>query len=240
MTKLTVEQERFLNRHSISISAVLDASGMARSTYSVVAKRLGKDYVIGVTPCGRAGHTMRTRKGACLQCNTAHIAFGRRFSSNGFVYIVGSLKNEVIKVGLTNDPSNRADTLNRDEYGGGYDWKLLYYAKVPSAGRVEFDAQKHLRDYAAPLTYISHGVETHCLETFRCNYLRAISAIRDVSGDIYEEEETGSKKYEFKELVGDGFTRKGNKSIRSLSSYERDMAALDKEIGLTPIPQIDP
>ena len=115
MSKLTKEQSAFLAKHNTPISSVFDASGMGKSDYRAAMKELGKTVAIGVTPCKKGNHTMRTRSGHCIQCNPASIAFQKRHLMDGFVYVAGAS-----------------------------DWECLFWVKTKNAGKVEFDAHERV------------------------------------------------------------------------------------------------
>ena len=50
--------------------------------------------------------------------------------SAGMVYIAGSLKGSIIKIGYTKDVQIREESLNRTEYAGYYDWIVLLLLEV--------------------------------------------------------------------------------------------------------------
>ena len=226
MAQLTADQERFLVRHNIPLSAVFDATGiwLPRARSKAIMRSLGKWIAFGTSPCGKAGHTLRTRGGACIQCKTATIAFQRRYLEAGYVYVAGSLRRQIVKVGQTSDPHNRCYHLNIDEnYAGTSDWKLLYFVAVPSSGKIEFEAHKLLDHYAAPLTYEFRGVEIDTRESFYCGLGTAVKAIESVLGPIYDQWKTTSKRYEFPEKTGHSFYRSGySGSGSSRKSYRGD------------------
>ena len=113
MAKLTSEQLAFLNCHGVSISEVYDATGMRRKHYYSDMKLLEMRVAIGVTPCTNKGHTMRNRNGRCVQCNPASFAFERRYEQEAFVYIAGSIRKKIIKVGAIRDSCHsREEILN--------------------------------------------------------------------------------------------------------------------------------
>jgi hypothetical protein len=144
MVALKEDQSWFLASQGISESAVFDASGMSKRRYRLAMEREEKLFAIGVTPCARGGHTLRSRSGHCIQCNTANIAFIKRFYEEAFVYIADSRSEEVIKIGCSATPWNRESIINQLGYGRIYDWRLLYYAKFADAGKVEFGAHGQL------------------------------------------------------------------------------------------------
>tara|TARA_Y100001949_G_scaffold145713_1_gene129040 strand:- start:42387 stop:43268 length:882 start_codon:yes stop_codon:yes gene_type:complete len=209
LSKLTKEQSAFLAKHNTPISSVFDASGMGKSDYRAAMKELGKTVAIGVTPCKKGNHTMRTRSGHCIQCNPASIAFQKRHSTDGFVYVACSLRLSVIKVGLANDVKERMKSLNKLNYAGASDWECVYWVKTINAGKVEFDAHGSLVNYAAPKVYQRDGRDVHCLETFSCAASLGIQAIRENLHDAFDEWEDKRlvASYDFVSKTGDKFNR---------------------------------
>jgi len=101
MAQLTKEQLDFLKSQGVPLSKVFDATGMGPSKYSTVMKDLGMVVAYGVTPCGKAGHRLKTRSGHCVQCKTANLAFQARFDDPGEVYVARSAKQNILKVGTS-------------------------------------------------------------------------------------------------------------------------------------------
>jgi hypothetical protein len=143
---------------------VFDATGLSKSRYEPIMKELEKSFAYGVTPCRAAGHTLRSRAGHCIQCNTACIAFQKRHQKDGYIYIAGSVSSRMIKIGVTGDIQNRRASLNQKLYGGANDWEILLSAHIGNAGRIESDAHKALSVFSTEGTYISEGRVTECYE----------------------------------------------------------------------------
>ena len=72
---ITKEQLKFLETQKISLDKIFDATGLSKTEYHKSMKEMDKIIAIGVTPCAKFSHSMRTRNGHCVQCNTATIAF---------------------------------------------------------------------------------------------------------------------------------------------------------------------
>jgi hypothetical protein len=53
------------------------------------------------------------------------------------IYIAGSRELGCIKIGVTQDLSDRHAQLNFQSYGGAADWELLFHVEVDEAGRLE-------------------------------------------------------------------------------------------------------
>ena len=71
LTELTEEQLAYLQKHKVPLGSVFDATGLGRRNYSAKMKALGKAVAYGVTPCKKAGHTLRSRSGGCIQFSPA-------------------------------------------------------------------------------------------------------------------------------------------------------------------------
>src|SRR5260370_31670747 len=183
MVKLTDDQARLLRSHQIPERAIFDASGMSRRRYQREMEIEEKLFAIGVTPCKRGKHTIRTRNGHCIQCNTANIAFIKRHYQNAYVYIAGSRRERGIKIGCSEAPWKREALINQRGYGGISDWRLLFYAKFPNAGKIEFYAHNRLSEFASYRTYFRENVQVECREIFSCGYSKARGTLTAVSAN---------------------------------------------------------
>ncbi len=179
MTRPNDEQIEFFLRHQIPLSQVFDATGYSRSEYEAIMSELGMIVAIGVSPCARAGHTIRTRAGHCVQCGTHNLAFLRRFDDAGYVYVASSESLRLVKVGTTSDADARLSTLNYFGYGGTYDWAMQFVRHCPRAGRIEFLAQQELWRYVVWRDYEKQGESVRCQELFSCTARVAISAVKN-------------------------------------------------------------
>ncbi|MCX2680145.1 GIY-YIG nuclease family protein [Galbibacter sp. EGI 63066] len=207
MHGLTKEQINFLNEHRVHLKFVFNAKGMSKSKYRPIMKELNKYIAYNVTPCKKSGHTLRTRSGHCCQCNTAHMAFQKRNDSVGVTYIAGSLTGNVIKIGFTKAVEIRSESLNRTNYAGFNDWKVLFALKSKNAGRIETRANSLLNNYAFSLDYEHDGHWQDSHETFHCSYSKAKKFVKQVcSENNYDFEsirESLTEKYEFRILKKD-------------------------------------
>ncbi len=144
-------------------------------------KELEKDIALGTSPCKKAGHTLKTRAGHCIQCDPARIAFQRRHSQSGWIYVAGSLSKRLIKIGMTSDVQKRESTLRSQQYGGSSDWKVIYSAKLEkNSGQAEFEIHSILQNYFFPAAFIKSGKQISCYEIFNCNYETAKKAVDEV------------------------------------------------------------
>lgn len=177
MARLTTDQLAFLTRHKIPMGKVFDATGMSKGEYQEAMRREEKLFAFGVTPCGQGGHTLRSRSGNCIQCETANITFMIRSVKAATVYVGASRSKQLIKVGSSTDVDRRFGALNFDAYGGANDWICVAHARCEKAGAAEFIAHHKLRAFLAPATYVSAGRVHETYELFTCGYQSARTAL---------------------------------------------------------------
>jgi hypothetical protein len=209
MSILSTEQKEFLDKHNVSLGSVFDATGLGLKDYRQIMKDLGKGVAIGVTPCKKSGHAMRSRSGNCIQCNTANLSFQKRHSMEAFVYVAGSRTLSVIKVGLAASTKERMVSLNQLNYAGTDDWTCLFWVKTDHAGKVENDSHKDLERFASPLSYERDGRDVNCLETFTCPARIAIATVKAQASNSHDYWECDSvvSEYEFEPQEGGQFKR---------------------------------
>jgi len=181
MAQVTPKQLVFLKSQNVPLTRVFDASGMPRSSYQKVMKDLGMLVAIGVTPCKKAGHTIRTRKGHCAQCGTHNIAFTRRFEENNTLYVASSASHNVVKVGVTNNIRQRETSLNSTGYGGIRDWNIEFHFACKQAGRMEHRIHAALSFCRIARSYRKEGTLVDCQELFSCSVAQAIETCRTVT-----------------------------------------------------------
>lgn len=182
MATLSDEQKRFLRAQNIPFSAMFDASGMKNAEYQIAMKSEGKSFAYGVTPCAKGGHTLRTRKGHCIQCDHSKIAFMLRHDARAFIYIAASVSGRLIKIGSSIDVADRTEKLNRYRYGGQQDWQILATANSASAGRAESAAHAKLASFSVRGDYVRMGKTQQCYELFRCSFQDARDALAEALG----------------------------------------------------------
>lgn len=187
-TFVSPDQMRFLQAQSIPLSRVFDASGMPRTTYQLLMRELEMFIAVGVSPCRKAGHTIRTSAGHCAECNTAALAFLRRHYESGVVYVAVSVRIGLVKIGTTLSTQARIKTLNGFGYGGATDWKIHFQQSCDRAGRVEFLAQNTLAKYRTYRTYVKTGNTVNCQELFSCNALVATTAVKSALNQVDDQD----------------------------------------------------
>jgi hypothetical protein len=170
--KLTKEQKSFLNKHSISVDMVMDASEMRASSWKAFIK--GSQYIvaINVAKCAKSGHQMRSHGGHCVMCNPATLAFQKRHSSDGEIYIMYSYQKKLIKVGVAASSEERESSVNEAGYGNIKDWKLKYFWQIENSGALEKKVQKMLKKYRVLIGH-NTGNSNFASEIFSCPIKKA-------------------------------------------------------------------
>ncbi|MBX9635060.1 MAG: GIY-YIG nuclease family protein [Magnetospirillum sp.] len=216
MASLSKAQMDFLASQGVSVGQLYDATGQTKDQYQSAMKRLGKSFAYGVTPCRKGGHTLRSRAGHCIQCDTSVIAYQLRNDADGIVYIAGSLERQLIKVGVCGDVNNRMYSMNWFGYGGATDWELLSYIETQKAGKAESEVHRRLAGYSKPVSYYKQGSRVDCLELFACSYKIAAAAVQAVvpAGRLIRSqsvtEEQLAAVYAFADRASSGAVRRGN------------------------------
>jgi hypothetical protein len=171
--KLNKAQLQFLHEQGIPVDLVFDATGLSTKQYTPLMKEQGKLFACGVTPCKKSRHTLRTRSGHCIQCDTKSIAYTLRHYKRAYVYIAGSLTKSLIKVGVSTEHEKRADHLNRMSYGGARDWRILATILTENAGMVEFHVHDRLSDKLREIPYQKDDRQQVGNECFASDYIEA-------------------------------------------------------------------
>jgi hypothetical protein len=164
---ITNEEFAFLAEHKIHWENLFDARDRTATGWDKEAKNLGIDFGLS-KPCYK-GHRLRDRKGHCIQCQTSHIAFIRRASATGFVYIAVSRKSKLYKIGSTIDYKQRKKALQREAYAGSDDWVMICVCRVKNSGKVEFEIHKKLVEFKVGATYKNAGKEISATEVIKTN-----------------------------------------------------------------------
>ena len=178
ITKITKAQKAFLERMDVPLGRLFDATGMRPGDYKREMSALGMVVAIGVTPCSKAGHTMRTSAGHCAECRPANLAFHRRYDAPGEVYVARSHRGQITKVGSAQDAMERLRNLNSYKYGGADDWEIEFFETAQTAGRIEFAAHRILSKFMVEGSYFKEGRSIECREIFSCSVSVAVKAVR--------------------------------------------------------------
>lgn len=184
MAQLTKEQLDFLKSQRVPLSLVFDATGIGPGRYGPIMKELGMVVAYGVSPCNKAGHSLKIRSGHCVQCKTANLAFQARFDDPGEVYVATSAKQKLVKVGTTIDRYTRIERINAYGYGGASDWAIRHHMQYPQAGRVEYGAHVVLDRFRVVRMYNKDGAIVECQELFECDLPTAIAAVEQAAATV--------------------------------------------------------
>jgi len=169
MKELTAEERLFLHKHKIPVSSVMDARKMMSHSYGITLHIVGKQIAVVGYRCKR-GHRLRTASGNCPQCNTANLAFQRRQSTRGYVYIAGSRAAEFVKVGSTTDITKRENELRDQAYASRTDWLMLLHVRCDRSGHIETELHKLLEKHRVAAQHFKEGQMRDCREVFDCSF----------------------------------------------------------------------
>lgn len=198
--KFNPDELDFLKRLGIRHEEVHDGRNQSQAHRRIEAERLGKILVLG-PPCQAAQHRLRTRAGHCVQCDPKKLAYQRRHTSPGFVYIAGSKSGKVLKIGTANDIDQRHRQLCAERYGELGDWVVLFHMKVDEGGRIEQAALSQLKKFITVRNYTKDGTVQKAAEILRCGFASTLMAVSDAIGDNERSELWMSpvwKEYDFK------------------------------------------
>lgn len=163
--QFTQDEIDFLESQGLDTWMFFDARNLPKAIWEQKAKDIGANFVMG-SNCREAGHRLRTRRGHCIQCNTARIAYQLRHSEAAFVYIAGSKSLGVLKVGVTKDTRDRLKQMNEQSYGGSADWEYLFHVHVSAGGKLEACIKTSLSHRSASGSYRKDGRDQKASEMF--------------------------------------------------------------------------
>jgi len=187
LANLSKNQIEFLARNNITFGEVFDATGLRKNEYRKVMKILDKNFAFGVAPCRKYGHTLRTRAGHCIQCDTSKIAYQRRWMDELFIYVAESKTINMIKIGVCSEINGRERNLRGQNYGGTSDWKIIHAKLTKNGGKVEARVHILLKEYFEPTYHIKNQKRIECMETFSCSAQIGINAISEILKNPIEE-----------------------------------------------------
>lgn len=166
---LTSEEINFLLTHNISISQVFDACGHSKKEYSEIMKENDLLIACNTTACSAFSHKLRSRHGHCVQCNTQALAFIRRYSEKGELYLLYSELINKCKIGTCKDIDERLRTLNSQRYGNANDWRLIEFMEMDNSARIEYNISKMASPYKFETEYNRTGKVIKCQEIYSCS-----------------------------------------------------------------------
>lgn len=173
---LTKDEIEFLRTQGLTAADVYDGRSQTSAGWKAGVRAAGKTVVLG-TPCTTKGHRLRTRSGHCAQCDTAKLGYQKRHNSVGYIYIAGSRKAKLLKIGTCVDIDQRLRNLNNQGYGGISDWAMLFTARVEAGGKTESDILARLSKYKITRMYIKDGKQQEAAEMLTMGFTAAHAVV---------------------------------------------------------------
>ena len=173
---LTKDELETLKRLGFSREDVIDGTIHRTGYWQSILNKGPQKVAIRANPCAKQ-HRLFNRHNKCIVCDTVSIGFSRRHHEGGYVYILGSLKGRIVKIGMTNALTERHRVLFAQGYGGFDDWEELFHVQYENVGKVESDAHSILAGCRVPGTYWKDGKTQDARELFACSFTRARDAI---------------------------------------------------------------
>jgi len=177
--KLNKEQKDFLKKHGISIDEVFDGKNYSTAGYKELLKNTSYKVVVGVTPCQKKAHVMRTKSGHCVMCKPETLSHQARHSATSEIYVMLSSSTGLIKVGVADNAVNRQNSLNGQAYGGIKDWKIKYSSRITNSGFAEKLVHKKLKIFHNPIEH-DVGNSDAANEIFNCTLRTALNAVKSI------------------------------------------------------------
>ena len=189
----TAEEKAFIKAQGLDASDFIDVRGMGGpKNYHDTVKAKGYMYVIS-NYCTQ-GHRLKTRSGRCIICDTRNIAFQKRDSIGGTIYI--AVSGKYCKVGIIDNKRNSQDVLSHREfqvnseggYGGREGWRMIKSWNVErNLGKVEREAHRLLAKYKVDGKSYSYSYERrNAQELFECSIQEALDAVKQAMKIISE------------------------------------------------------
>ena len=182
--ELTKSQVAFLNKYKISEELLIDAGGSEMT--EELSQRMSdeeKAFAYNTLECpSNKNHQFKTRDGICPQCQTSSVQTALKEYEDGYVYIIGSVKAGLVKIGSASEIVKRVKSLNgtASKFANCDDWEMLYYAKTTRIGKTVRMIQEKLSNYLETRQYSKGEKAQKGVEMFRCSYGKAKQAFLDV------------------------------------------------------------
>lgn len=175
-SELTPVELVFLRSQGLTSDDVFDARWMSQARWFKEIKEAGKTIALG-SPCRKARHRLRSRKGHCVQCDTKVLAFAGRFELKQYLYIAGSINARLIKIGVCKDIRQRIGQICAERHGDARDWEVIYAVEIERAGEIEDHVLSRLGRYAISSTYWKNGFLQQSIELRSCSISQALDAL---------------------------------------------------------------
>lgn len=178
MLVMNAEVIMLINRHGLSRNDFFDAKGSPVSHVKATMKKTGAQWAYNSTPCNNGGHTTRSRSGHCIVCRPAGIAFQKRNSVQGNIYIAGSISKRYTKVGMTTEILDmRIHKMNSRNVGETNDWQAIIEIRCSEPNKLELFVHSKLEKYRSLGLYDNMNTENK--EIFSCGINKVIEVIHD-------------------------------------------------------------
>jgi hypothetical protein len=112
-----------------------------------------------------------------LQCDTKILAFAGRHDLEQYIYIAGSRRARLIKVGVCGDLLQRRKQICAERHGDAADWEILYALHMARAGEVEDIVLSRLSPYSIDEYYWKNGSIQKSIELRRCSFSQALGSV---------------------------------------------------------------
>ncbi len=177
------EVKMLIERHGLSIEEFFDAKGSPVNHVKANMKKAGFQWAYNSTACNNGGHTTRDRSGHCIVCNPASIAFQKRNSVQGYIYIACSLSKGYTKIGMTTEIlETRIQKLNSREVGATNDWQPVVEIRCSEPNRLELLVHSKLERYKALGLY--DNMDTENREIFRCGISKMLAVLDEAQAQL--------------------------------------------------------
>lgn len=183
MTALTPAQLAFIKSQKLSTSMFFDGTGLSKLMREKEMLRQEKIFYFGGSLCKKEGHSLRTKSGHCIECDTSKIAYQLRSCAKGYVYLAYSPTTKLIKVGYSGaHPQDRGAFLKNEAYGNIQDWDIKKIAFVEKdAGKTEFSIHSKLEEFQKTIKYEKNkGQHVECREIFKCDLAHALLVFESI------------------------------------------------------------
>lgn len=174
---MDTETEEFFRRHNIDLKYVIDAGGSpVNDSFKEIMRSENKYFAYNTTACEK-GHNLRSRSKHCIVCDTYKIQKYKELYDPGFVYIAGSKRKGIIKIGSSKDSwtiVKRQNYLNEKKgYAETNDWKILYSVFCDKRGFHEKEIHKLLKPFHAVGFVYQKEDLTNSTEVYYSSYKNA-------------------------------------------------------------------
>ncbi len=174
MAKLGRREREFCKKYQIPECRLFDASGLTRAQYKQIMKVEEKWAAFGVTPCGIEEHMLRNRHGTCLMCDTKRLAWLFSSKMSGYLYVASGAGGDLMKLGFSNNPTNRLKIANYEGWGGHRDWCLRAFGWASEAGQLESRLHARFAHTRVPLEWDRNWRLETTKESFQADLTEAI------------------------------------------------------------------